>query len=172
MRTCRAMIVATLPLAFVLRLGRPSSPTGAIRGPPLVPGALGDSLRHLRRTSHSGYAFALRAVAGDSTNFRRIWEDAVRGNPGAPPMPQVDFERNMVIVAAMASKPSTGFAITIDSVVGRGPTVEVHVTLASPGSLCIQGPAFTNPVDIVEVSRSVGTVLFRDRHVTAECKMP
>jgi len=87
-------------------------------------------------------------------------------------MPRIDFERTMVIVAAMGSEPSTGFGIKIDSVVERGSLVQVHVLLGSMGSLCIQGAAVTNPVDVVEVPRSVGIVTFHDRLVTVECKMP
>src|SRR6266542_4227268 len=105
-------------------------------------------------------------------SFRRLWAEAVRGDPSARPMPRIEFEHNMVIVAAMGSRPSTGFGITIDSVVVRGPSMEVHVVLSSPGSLCIQGMALTSPVDIVEVPTSVRVVLFRDREVTVECKMP
>jgi PrcB C-terminal len=87
-------------------------------------------------------------------------------------MPKIDFERNVVIVAAMGSKPSTGFAITIDSVVTRRSSVEVHATLSSLGDFCIQNPMLTNPVDMVEVARSVATVVFRDRQEIMECKMP
>jgi hypothetical protein len=134
--------------------------------------ALGDSLKHLLQTSHSGFPSALRAVARDSITFKQLWAVAARGDPGTPPLPRIDFEREMVIVAAMGSMAGTGFGIVIESVVVRGPSVEVHVRLGSAGSLCIQGPAMTNPVDIVAVPRSFGVVVFRDRHLTTECKIP
>jgi protease stability complex PrcB-like protein len=86
-------------------------------------------------------------------------------------MPRIDFERDMVIAAAMGSMTSTGFGIAIDSVIDREPSLEVHVVLVSPGSLCLQGMAMTNPVDIVQVPKSFRVVEFRDRHVRVECKM-
>jgi hypothetical protein len=85
-------------------------------------------------------------------------------------MPQIDFERRMVIVAAMGGKPSTGFGIRIDSVLTRGSAVEVHVVLGRPSG-CLEGQVFTAPVDIVEVARSGAIVLFRDREITTQCKM-
>jgi hypothetical protein len=134
--------------------------------------ARGDSLKHLLQTSRSGFPSALRAVARDSITFKQLWSVAVRGDPGPLPTPRIDFEREMVIVAAMGSMASTGFGVVIESVVVRGPSVEVHARLGSAGSLCIQGAAMTNPVDIVVVPASSGVVVFRDRHLTSECKMP
>ncbi len=114
----------------------------------------------------------MRAVAGDSATFRKVWTEAMTGAPEVRPAPQIDFKRNMVVVASMGSRPNTGFSITIDSVVERGSLVEVDVVLGGSGSLCIQGQAMTNPVDIVEVARSARMVAFHDRLVTVECKMP
>ncbi len=158
----RAVIAAAKLVVLMLRPAQPSPAAYSTA----------DSLKHLLRSPHSGLASPLRAVARDSGSFRRLWAEAVRGDPSARPMPRIEFEHNMVIVAAMGSRPSTGFGITIDSVVVRGPSMEVHVVLSSPGSLCIQGMALTSPVDIVEVPTSVRVVLFRDREVTVECKMP
>ncbi len=130
-----------------------------------------DSLRHLLRAWNSGFASALRAVVRDSACFRRLWDEAVRGEPRAPTMPPIDFGRDMVIVAAAGSMPSTGFGITIDSVIVREPSLEVHEVLSSPGTLCLQGMELTNPVDVVLVPKSFRVVVFRDRQVTVECKM-
>jgi len=107
----------------------------------------------------------------DSATFRTLWGEAVRGVPEVAAMPQIDFDREMVIVAAMGSRPSTGVAIVIDSVVVRGPSVEVYVLLGST-SLCIQGPALTSPADIVAAPKDFGVVVFRYRHVVQQCKMP
>ena len=159
-----------LSLTHVGRMARLSSPRQAVQAPPVVSSVPADSFRHVFRYKESGFRYALRAVAADSASFRALWTEAVRGNPDAPPMPQIEFEHNMVIVAAMGGVPSTGYSIRIDSVLTRGGSLEVHVLLTSPG-MCLVGPAFTEPVDIVEVARLVHpVVVFRDRHVAAECR--
>jgi protease stability complex PrcB-like protein len=165
-------IPAAIPLAMILCAAPRSTVVESTHLPATAVVGLVDSLKHLLRGPHSGFAFALRVATSDSAAFRRLWAESVQGNPGAPAMPRIDFERRMVIVATMGSRPSTGFSIAIDSVVARGPAVEVHVVLSSAGSLCVQGAAMTNPVDIVEVPKSFAVVVFRDRHVTVECKMP
>ena len=172
MSTFRASTAVSMLLLFGVGGRGPSHPAHGIGGRHRAKVAHGDSLRHLLRTTRSGFPYALRTVARDSVTFRKLWTEALSGDPGAPPTPQIDFTRNMVTVAAMGSMPSTGFAITIDSVVLRRSSLEVDVVLASAGSLCIQGQAMTNPVDIIEVARFPGLVTFRDRQVTVECKMP
>lgn len=87
-------------------------------------------------------------------------------------MPQIEFEHNMVVLAAMGSVPSTGFAITIDSVVVRGSSTEVHVLLGSPGSLCIQGMALTNPLDIVESQSPSASSCFMIARSSASARCP
>ena len=171
MKTCLAVMAAALSLALTPR-GAPSPAPSSSHELHQALVAPVDSLRHLLRARNSGFASALRAVVRDSANFRRLWAEALRGEPRAPTLPPIDFGRDMVIFAAAGSMPSTGFGITIDSVIVREPSLEVHEVLSSTGSLCLQGMALTNPVDVAQVPKSFRVVVFRDRQVTVECKMP
>lgn len=170
--TLRLMALGAVPLLLICSIGEPLTVPKAARIASASETAIADSLNHIYRGSHSGFVAPLRAVAMDSASFRELWTNAIRGVPGAPAMPRIDFGRNMVAIAAMGGEPSTGFAIAIDSVVLRGSSVEVHVLLGSSGNLCVQGQGFISPVDIVEVPKRIGVVVFRDRHLVHECKMP
>jgi len=89
----------------------------SVKSIPLAPRSA-DSLEHLLRSSHSGFAYSLRAVVGDSATFSELWARAVRGEPAPAPLPRIAFDRDMVIVAAMGQQPGTGAGIRIDSVAG------------------------------------------------------
>ena len=150
-------MAVALSLVLPLRTRPPSpAPSSADELYPALVAPV-DSLRHLLRARNSGFASALRAVVRDSKSFRQLWAEAVRGEPRAPMLPPIDFERDMVIFAATGSMPSTGFGITIDSVIVREPSLEVHEVLSSPGSLCLQSMELTNPaIDFIGLARSLG----------------
>lgn len=155
------------PLLLVLMGGWAAmSPPAAPRDEPFA----SDSLRHLMQGGHSGFEWPVRAVAGDSATFRRLWTDAVRGNRNPPSMPSVDFQRDMVIVAAMGSMRSTGHTIRIDSVVAVGPALQVHTVVIIHGPECLSGMMMTNPVDIVVAPRSAAVVEFLDHHNVISCR--
>jgi len=109
-----------------------------------------DSLHHLIQESYSGLRSALRAVVQDSAAFREIWERATLGHR---PLPASDFTRDMVIVAAMGARSSTGHAIHIQSVRAEGPALQVRVLLAPAAPGCGRGMMETYPVDIVRAPR-------------------
>jgi len=105
---------------------------------------------HLIQESYSGLRSALRAVVQDSAAFREIWERATLGHR---PLPAIDFTRDMVIVAAMGARSSTGHAIHIQSVRAEGPALQVRVLLAPAAPGCGRGMMETYPVDIVRAPR-------------------
>ncbi len=109
-----------------------------------------DSLHHLLQESYSGLRSALRAVVQDSAAFREVWD---RATPWHRPVPAIDFTRDMVIVAAMGARSSTGHAIHIQSVRAEGPALQVRVLLAPAAPGCGRGAAETYPVDIVRAPR-------------------
>ncbi len=133
----------------------------------------GDSLQHLRRGLDSGFDYPLRALVRDSEGFKELWAWAARGETPAQPRPPVAFSREMVIVAAMGSHPTSDAGIRIDSVITRGPSLVVHVSVYSDTrNLCTTGRrVVTHPVDVVKASTFSGDVVFRERYFAAGCKM-
>ncbi len=112
----------------------------------------GDSLQHLRRGLDSGFDYPLRALVRDSEGFKELWAWAARGETPAQPRPPVAFSREMVIVAAMGSHPTSVYSYT--------------------RNLCTTGRrVVTHPVDVVKASTFSGDVVFRERYFAAGCKM-
>jgi hypothetical protein len=86
------------------------------------------------------------------------------------PAPDVDFSREMIIVAAMGMR-SGGYAITVNSADERGDKLEVVVRSVSPGSCFMSWTDFpSNPTDIVRIPKSERPIVFREIKAVIECK--
>ncbi|HEX5776209.1 MAG TPA: protease complex subunit PrcB family protein, partial [Caulobacteraceae bacterium] len=98
-----------------------------------------------------------------------VWRRIVarHGNPPGPP--PVDFSREMLLVAAMGTQPTGGYAIRIDRVIDNGTFLEALVTRTSPGPRCGATAALTNPVDVVRVPVSTKPVRWAMSDVQTVC---
>jgi hypothetical protein len=86
-----------------------------------------------------------------------------------PPPPEIDFSRNMLLVVTMGSEPNGGYAITVDGVYEHANQLEVVVRNVSPGRSCFNLQYVTQPVDIVELEKREGSVVFRDVDIVTDC---
>jgi hypothetical protein len=93
---------------------------------------------------------AVRDVAG----WRGLWDLVTAGKGPAPLFPHVDFGRQMILVAAVGQRPTTGYSVEIQSVRQSGPDLVATVIRTSPGRRCGTGAAVTQPADIVKMPAS------------------
>lgn len=111
-----------------------------------------------------------RLVVRDQTTWREVWASMWRTRSPQPPLPEVDFAREMVLVAALGARATGGYDILIESAY-EGPTgLTIHVLSTSPGSTCVVTLALTRPVDIARLPRHNGPVAFVERLETRECR--
>ena len=82
--------------------------------------------------------------------WRRI--TARQGNP--QPAPQIDFDREMLLIAAYGTKATGGYSMVIDRVLETPHGLEAQVRRIAPGPRCGTTAALTSPLDIVRVPRS------------------
>jgi hypothetical protein len=132
----------------------------------------------VRRLRQDPYSFAYssglndstRAVVRDAAAWATIW-GAIHRHSSLPPLPAVDFTRDMVVVVALGTRPSGGYSIYVDSAhaVANGGT-EVVVHKVNLGAGCGATAALTQPVDIALLPRRDGQVTFRDRTTAPPCK--
>jgi len=109
------------------------------------------------------FADSARIVVRDSAAWRATWQRATRSQPSPPPMPSVDFAREMIIVAA-AGRMKPGDAIRVDSigVLGSTTVLAVRTIIA-----CQAFPADAFPFVIVRVPRRDGAVQFVEHEARA-----
>jgi hypothetical protein len=120
--------------------------------------------------SFSGFLEPERAVVRDSVQFGELWRRAHAHLVPVPPLPSIDFERNMVIVAALGKRSTGGYAVAIRDVDATSGRVIVSVDVTTPGERCMVTMAESSPFDLVVVPVRSGTVEFHERTRRDDCR--
>jgi len=98
-----------------------------------------------------------------------FWKQlTARVPPGGwvPPPPEIDFSKEMVVVAAMGSRPSSGYWIIIDGACEVDGQVEVFVSSVEDARCSGQFPVVTYPADAVRIPRTDLPIVFRETRVS------
>ena len=100
----------------------------------------------------SSVRFAQDRVIADVGTFTQFWEEAYPDADSRPPLPQVDFGRRIVVVAA-SGHPSPGHQIRIDRIARRGTAVnavEVIIRQTRVSRLCGIAPNVAYNLHVIE----------------------
>lgn len=155
------------------------------QGTPLTITQLGPK-RSGPRTSYSpvcGIRDRRRMVIRDRETWGDVWKQIYSSpisfswmGPGTervvklpPPLPEIDFSRNMLLVVTMGDEPNGGYDITVDGVYEHANQLEVVVRNVSPGRGCFTTQNVPQPVDIVELEKREASVIFRDLNIVRDC---
>ncbi len=128
-----------------------------------VPGAEGYAF-------NSGLTTQARLVIGDAATWASVWSQITAVDLTPPAAPAIDFDGQLILVAAMGMRPSGGFQITINDVRLVGEFVRISVTEKSPGDGCLVTGAVTDPIDVVAVPRFDGPPTFIEHTSTVDCR--
>jgi hypothetical protein len=119
----------------------------------------------------SGFTEPVRLVVRDALQWSTVWAQINAGVSPLPARPDIDFSREMVIVAAMGIRNSGGFGILIDEATAIGADgVAVTVRSIAPGSRCFVTGVLTAPVDVARLPRRNGVVQFTERTQMHNCE--
>jgi hypothetical protein len=105
-------------------------------------------------------------VVSDAGEWARDWA----GPPSEPPVPAVDWETEMCVVAALGTCPSTGYSVLIDAISVLGDRMSVVVWDIRPGPNCFSLCAITHPLHAVAVPVRVGTTEMFRRVAYQDCE--
>lgn len=122
---------------------------------------------HLHTALTSGFTAPEQLVLRDPPAWQAAWTRLHEG--AAPPLPAVDFARDMVVLLALGERSSGGYQIRFDALERRGADATVQYTVTTPGPGCMTTRAITSPVDVVRVPRVAGSVRFAARTVRTPC---
>jgi hypothetical protein len=120
-------------------------------------------------SEYSGLNDSLHAVVRDSTAWRALWDRVNAPFFPRPTMPDVDFQREMIVVAAMGREPSGGYDVLIEGASEDSAGIEVVVRRTIPGDRCLMSAAITQPVDLARMPASNKPVRFRERASSSPC---
>ncbi len=130
--------------------------------------SLDSSLQNYYR-QNSGLEEPARVVVRDAQTWSALWTRIVANSGPKPPVPSIDFSREMLIVAAMGTRGSGGYSIRVGGVSSSSTELVATVIATSPGRSCPTTQAITSPVDIVRVPSSKLLVRFVEQQVVNEC---
>ncbi len=83
--------------------------------------------------------------------------------------PEIDFDKEMIIVAFQGEFPTGGYDIEITKIVENKNNIEVFVKEVSPGRSCMVTMAFTAPYHIVKVQKSDKEIMFNVKSEVNNC---
>lgn len=117
----------------------------------------------------SGVIDSTRVVIRDRARWREYW--ARIHSPFVPPPrePEIDFEREMIILAALGRRPSLGYDILIRSATRDSAGIEVQLRRSNPGQGCPVSAAATEPVDLARIPASDLQVRFTELITATPC---
>jgi PrcB C-terminal len=110
-----------------------------------------------------------RLLIRDVQSWQAAWASLFPPSSPIPALPNVNFGKEMVVFAAMGSRPSGGFVITVDSAATSPSGLLIWIGTVSPGSRCLVTASITSPVDIARLPRIDGPVHFVDVPKVEEC---
>lgn len=114
---------------------------------------------------YSGIAARGRDVVRTQARWQAVWAQMWRNSRPQPDLPAVDFDHEAVVVAAMGSRSSGGYAITVDSATATASDVFVFVTERSPGPGFVAA-VITAPVHVVAIPADGRAVRFHESVVS------
>jgi hypothetical protein len=86
-----------------------------------------------------------------------------------PALPEIDFTKEMVLVAAIGSRPSSGYEVVFTGATEAGDVVTVDVESRIPGPTCVLLPVITAPLDLARIPRRNGAIVFRSTPKVVNC---
>jgi hypothetical protein len=140
----------------------------AIPPTPFYTARFAEPIPHYYRYS-SGLDQPTNLVVRDWPTWNTLWNEITRRHGQPPAAPHVDFGSEMLLVAAMGTQPSGGYAITIEQVVETPASLDAYVVRTSPGPRCGATAALTQPVDIVRVPTLPKPVIWSVSDVFTDC---
>jgi len=117
-----------------------------------------------------GGTFAAEAMLAirDLATWQNLWTQLNTGRLPQLPLPAVDFTTEMLVVAAMGVKPTTGFQISVAGANEQQGRVTVDILETIPG-LCVTGQVLTAPVVVSKLPLRPSAVAFSVTRKVRDC---
>ena len=114
----------------------------------------------------SGIRTPREELIAQPARWQIVWDEIVSNRSPKPPLPTVDFDRDVVLVAALGETGDACKSIAIEEVshVSELLLVRIKETRSPPSCSC--PPVTVQPVDVVTVPRRSTTATFSRRSVT------
>jgi len=120
-----------------------------------------------QRSIPGGTGGQRREAARDAAVWQALWADLHHGAGAVPPLPAVDFSREMVVAAAMETQ-SCVSRVTIRAVTRSGGGLAVDLLEAPPAPNC-RCIVAERPIHVIRLARFDGPVRFTAERGVTSC---
>lgn len=108
-------------------------------------------------------------VIRNAVDWAALWQRIHSRRRPAPPLPEVDFDREMMVVVAAGQHRTGGYSIRINRASREAAKIIIVVHEEAPGPDCIVAGAITSAVDIARLPVTPEPVEFRVESVIRDC---
>ena len=106
-----------------------------------------------------------RQVIKTRYEFSDFWKGLARPGQWLPPLPEIDFTKEMIVVSAMGQRPTGGYLIVIDGACEMDNQIEVFIDSVESVKCIGVTDSLTYPADAVRLPRSDLPVVFRETQI-------
>jgi len=131
------------------------------------------TFKTISQGQYSGFSEAKNYVITNTNDWQSLWNKVYGNVLSKPPLPEVDFNKSMVIAVSLGSKPTGGYDIKITGVKEREAEglIAISVEESSPGKDCIVSQALTSPYHIIETDKTDKEVVFDTSQFADPCDL-
>lgn len=110
--------------------------------------------------STSGIDKPTQQTVSTVTAWEAFWKQHTRFERTKPPVPKVDFDKEIVIVVARGSLPSGGYSLKLTRIIRTKNGVEVHYEEGNPAPGGTYTSSIVSPIEIVRLAKPAGKIIF------------
>ena len=116
----------------------------------------------------SGFTDEKLMVIDNNTDYQKIMSIVYYNLDQMPIIPEVDFTKNTLILAAIGAKNTGGYSIGINNIKSNG-SVTISITEISPGKNCVLTESVISPYQLVKVKKIKKEVSFSTSRIVKDC---
>lgn len=125
----------------------------------------------LHSGNNGGFKEETNQVITNKAEFEKIWKQAYANYMIKEETPEVDFEKNVVLLVAMGEKSSGGHTIKITNATETSNNTIVNVLSTSPGKGCMTTESITYPFQIVQIEKPNKPIEFKIEKKVIDCEL-
>lgn len=123
--------------------------------------SFGGDFKTIVKGAFSGIESPLQVVVTNKTQWAELWQKHTARMQPKPAAPEIDFDKQSVILVALGRKTRGGYSIEISDVHRSKDKTEITVTTKEPKPGDLTVDALTSPFHIVAVPKIEGDAQFK-----------
>ena len=88
----------------------------------------------------------------DSKKLNTVWANLFAKYDRKPPIPTIDFEKNMLIAIALGERNSGSYSLQVESIIENKNNIKVIIDENKPGPSCITPSVMIYPFQLIKIS--------------------